>query len=92
MCNPVDACVANLSNQVVSGTNEGSEVGDLRVEPVTGALGAVASGIDLATAPREALDALRSALDAYLVLYLPGQALDRFQPPAPTLSTYAHAG
>ena len=69
----------NLSNQVVSGTNEGSEVGDLRVEPVTGALGSVASGIDLGTVPREALDALRSALNAYLVLYLPGQSLDRFR-------------
>jgi len=55
------------------------EVGALRVEPVTGALGAVVSGIDLASAPHDALAELRSALDEYLVLYLPGQSLDRFQ-------------
>jgi len=55
------------------------EVGALRVEPVTGALGAVVSGINLASAPRDALAELRFALDEYLVLYLPGQSLDRFQ-------------
>ena len=54
-------------------------MGEYRIDPVTGALGAVATGIDLATAPREALDLLRAALDEFLVLYLPGQSLNRFQ-------------
>jgi len=54
-------------------------VTDMTVMPVTGSLGAVVSGIDLAMANCEALMQLKSALDSHLVLYVPDQQLDRFQ-------------
>ena len=50
----------------------------LRVATVTGALGAVVEGIELATASGGALAQLKAALDVHLVLYVPGQQLDRF--------------
>ncbi|MEM6661741.1 MAG: TauD/TfdA family dioxygenase [Pseudomonadota bacterium] len=46
-------------------------------EPITGALGAVVSGVDL-TLP-DAVDLVRPLLDEHLVLRCPGQDLDRFR-------------
>ncbi len=51
----------------------------MKTTPVTGALGATVEGIDLASAGDNELGALKSALDQHLVLYVPGQSLDRFQ-------------
>lgn len=51
----------------------------MKISPVTGALGAIAEGIDLSTASADTLNELRSALDTHLVLYVTDQALDRFQ-------------
>ena len=51
----------------------------LKMTSVTGALGAVVEGIDLAAADSDALAELKAALDRHLVLYLPDQSLDRFQ-------------
>ena len=51
--------------------------GTLKIAPVTGALGAVVEGIDLASAGGVALGGLQAALDQHLVLYVPGQALTR---------------
>ncbi len=45
---------------------------------VTGALGAVLTGVDLRDVP-SALGPLRDALDRHLVVYVPDQSLDRFQ-------------
>jgi taurine dioxygenase len=47
------------------------------VAPVAGALGATVTGLDLShVAHADELDALREALDRYLVVFLPEQALD----------------
>ena len=46
---------------------------------VSGSLGAVVTGIDLGDAGPEELDLLRTVLDTHLVVYIPHQALDRFQ-------------
>lgn len=51
----------------------------LDVQRVSGALGAIVKGIDLATADAPQLEALRAVLDRHLVAYLPDQTLDRFQ-------------
>lgn len=48
------------------------------LSPITGALGAVLTGIDLSD-PTSALSPLRDALDQHLVVYVPDQSLDRFQ-------------
>lgn len=48
------------------------------LSPITGALGAMLSGLDLDDGAA-ALGPLRDALDRYLVVYLPDQSLDRFQ-------------
>ncbi len=50
----------------------------MRVEPVTGIIGASVSGVDLSRAVSESeAEALRSALDTHHVLFLEGQQLDR---------------
>jgi len=51
----------------------------IELEPVTGALGAIVRGVNLANAGADELGAARSALDEHLVCYFPGQDLDRFQ-------------
>ncbi|MEM7424605.1 MAG: TauD/TfdA family dioxygenase [Pseudomonadota bacterium] len=51
----------------------------LELEPVTGALGAIARGVDLGSADESMAADLRSALGRHLVLYFPDQELDRFQ-------------
>lgn len=51
----------------------------LDVEPVTGALGAVVRGADLAAADADLASALTDVLNWHLVVYLPDQNLDRFQ-------------
>lgn len=48
------------------------------ITPISGALGAVLTGIDLSN-PSAAIGSLRSALDQHLVVYVPDQSLDRFQ-------------
>lgn len=53
-------------------------MGELKIIPATGALGAEVSGIDLAPASQTALSQVKAALDEHLVLYLPDQQLDRF--------------
>ncbi|MEM7058349.1 MAG: TauD/TfdA family dioxygenase [Pseudomonadota bacterium] len=50
----------------------------IKIAPVTGALGAVVIGVDLAT-DGTAVETLKTALDQHLVLYVPDQNLDRFQ-------------
>jgi taurine dioxygenase len=50
----------------------------LRIEPVTGALGARVEGIDLARAGPQELAQVQAALNEHLVIYLPDQDLDRF--------------
>jgi len=50
----------------------------MKALPVSGALGALVEGIDLAKASTLELTELRSALDRYLVLCVPGQNLNRF--------------
>ena len=58
---------------------DGEKVNDMAISvaPVAGALGAVVEGIDLAKADAGALDELKFVLDRHLVLYVPGQDLDR---------------
>ncbi|MGB0504578.1 MAG: TauD/TfdA dioxygenase family protein [Pikeienuella sp.] len=51
----------------------------MKVSPITGALGAIVEDIDLNDLQGDASAALISALDEHLVLYTPGQSLDRFQ-------------
>jgi taurine dioxygenase len=51
----------------------------MQTTPVTGALGAIVEGIDLASAGDNELGALKAALAEHLVVYVPGQNLDRFQ-------------
>lgn len=51
----------------------------MTISPLTGALGAVVEGVDLAAADAAALDAVKAALDRHLALYLPDQSLDRHQ-------------
>lgn len=50
----------------------------MKAFPISGALGAMVEGIDLANASSLELTELRSALDRHLVLCIPGQSLDRF--------------
>ena len=47
--------------------------------PVTGALGAVLAGINLADPDAAAITDVKAALDRHLVVYVPDQDLDRFQ-------------
>lgn len=49
-----------------------------QVDPITGAFGAVVTGVDL-THPELAKEILKPSLDQHLVLYIPDQDLDRFQ-------------
>lgn len=49
------------------------------MSPVTGALGATVTEIELARLSGTDFTALKTALDRHLVLYVPGQDLDRFQ-------------
>lgn len=51
----------------------------LTVSPVSGALGALVTDIDLSRAGPDLLDEVRSVLDEHLVIYFPDQRLDRFQ-------------
>lgn len=51
----------------------------MRIEPITGALGARIEGVDLAAGDMATQNALREALDTHLVLYVADQDLDRFQ-------------
>lgn len=49
------------------------------ISPVTGALGAIMRGIDLAAPSNLEFSELRDALDRHLVVYVPDQKLDRHQ-------------
>ncbi len=49
------------------------------LKPITGALGATLTGLNLAKIDDEGFAKLKAALDEHLVLYLPDQALDRHQ-------------
>jgi len=51
----------------------------VQVEPTTGALGAIVTGVDVATVDEAVFERVREALDEHLVIYLPDQSLDRFQ-------------
>ncbi len=51
----------------------------MRPSPITGALGAELSGIDLADPNEQSITTLRSALDEFLVVKVSDQSLDRFQ-------------
>ena len=51
----------------------------IKVSPVTGVIGAVLTGIDLANPDDACLAALKQGLDDHLVIYVPDQNLDRFQ-------------
>jgi len=51
----------------------------LTVSPVSGALGAIVAGIDLATAQPGELNKLSAVLDKWQAIYIPDQKLDRFQ-------------
>lgn len=48
-------------------------------KPISGALGALLTGLDLAHIDDAGFAALKTALDEHLVLYLPNQSLDRHQ-------------
>ncbi|MDH3668550.1 MAG: TauD/TfdA family dioxygenase [Paracoccaceae bacterium] len=48
-------------------------------QPITGALGAVLPGLDLAKPDDATIASLKAALDEHLVIYVPDQDLDRFQ-------------
>lgn len=51
----------------------------IEVGPITGALGARLTGVDLSQIDDAGFAELKTALDQYLVLYIPEQALDRHQ-------------
>lgn len=51
----------------------------IAIEPITGALGATLTGVNLTRIDDDGFAALKAALDEHLVLYLPDQALDRHQ-------------
>ncbi len=51
----------------------------LTIQPVTGALGARLTGLNLGTIDDGGFAILKAALDEHLVLYVPDQALDRHQ-------------
>ena len=50
----------------------------LQIEPISGALGAIVRGADLALADAGLASEIRKILDEHLVVYLPDQDLDRF--------------
>ncbi|MBM3571401.1 MAG: taurine dioxygenase, partial [Alphaproteobacteria bacterium] len=51
----------------------------VKIDRVSGALGAILSGLDLAQPSNHELSQLRDALDRHLVVYVPDQKLDRHQ-------------
>ncbi|MEM7346653.1 MAG: TauD/TfdA family dioxygenase [Chloroflexota bacterium] len=51
----------------------------LNVSPVTEVIGAMVEGVDLNNLSDDAFTQIVAALDQHLVIYLPDQALDRFQ-------------
>lgn len=51
----------------------------INIEPITGALGARITGLDLAQIDDDGFTTLKAALDRHLVLYVPNQGLDRHQ-------------
>lgn len=52
---------------------------NIEIEPITGALGARLTGLNLAMIDDDGFATLKAALDEHLVLFVPGQDLDRHQ-------------